>query len=159
MPPRRHASADALAVPSEVKGFISLNQRGNWLAAQTRPDLSILVSSNQQKMPRPTVGGIRRGNMLARRAQHFADLEIRYPSIPIHELTFILHSDYSSKEMSNMGYTQGGYIIGVTNRDMEKGRVSPWSPSIWRSYRVKRVVKSTLAGESSVMTDGLGHLE
>ena len=97
--------------------------------------------------------------MLARRAQQFADLEIRYPSIPINELTFILHSDYSSKEISDMGHTQGSNIIGVLNRDMEKGRVSPWSPSIWRSYRVKRVVKSTLAGVSSVMTDGLGHLE
>eukprot|EP00959_Pyramimonas_sp_CCMP1952_P354325 7422896-Pyramimonas_sp.AAC.1 len=42
---------------------------------------------------------------------------------------------------------------------MELGRVSPWGPLIWRSYRVKRVVKSTLAGESSAMTDGLGHLE
>ena len=37
-----------------------MNQRGNWLAAQTRPDLSILASSNQQKMPQPTVGDIRR---------------------------------------------------------------------------------------------------
>ena len=110
-------------------------------------------------MPQPTVGDIRKGNMLARRAQQFSDLEIRYPSIPIDQLTFVLHSDYSSKETSNMGHTQGGYIIGVTKRDMEKGVVASWSPVIWRSYRVRRVVKSTLAGESSVLTDGLGHLE
>ena len=37
--------------------------------------------------------------------------------------------------------------------------MASWSPVIWRSYRVRRVVKSTLAGESSVLTDGLGHLE
>ena len=71
------ASADALAIASETRDFISLNQRGNWLAAQTRPDLSILVSSNQQKMPQPTVGDIRKGNMLARRSQQLSDLGIR----------------------------------------------------------------------------------
>ena len=76
--------------------------------------------------------------MLARRAQHFPDLEIRYPSMPISELTFILHPDYSPKDMSDMGRAQGGYAIGVTDRDIEKGRAFPWSPSLWRSYRVKK---------------------
>ena len=156
---RRSASTDALAIPGEVHSFVSMNQKGNWLANQTRPDLSILVSTSQQKMPSPTVGNIRQGNMLVRRSQQYSELAVTYHSIPCDQLSFLLHTDYSSKESSNMGHTQGGYIIGTTNKDMEKGLCAPWAPAVWRSYRVRRVVNSTLSGESSCLIDGLGHLE
>eukprot|EP00974_Lingulodinium_polyedra_P018658 1807395-Lingulodinium_polyedra.AAC.1 len=42
---------------------------------------------------------------------------------------------------------------------MERGEVAPWTPAVWKSYRVKRVVNSTLSGESATLIDGLGHLE
>ena len=123
---RRSASTDDLAIPGEVESFVSMNQKGNWLANQTRPDISILVSTSQQKMPSPTVGNIRQGNMLVRRAQQYSELTVTYHSIPCDQLSFLLHTDYSSKESSNMGHTQGGYIIGTTNKDMEKGHCAPW---------------------------------
>ena len=156
---RRSASTDAIAIPGEVKSFVSMNQKGHWLATQTRPDLSILVSTSQQKMPSPTVGNIRQGNMLGRRAQQYSELTLTYHSIPCDQLSFLLHTDYLSTESSNMGHTQGGYIVGTTNKDMEKGLRAPWAPAVWRSYRVRRVVNSTLSGESSCLIDGLGHLE
>ncbi|CAK0821126.1 unnamed protein product [Prorocentrum cordatum] len=55
--------------------------------------------------------------------------------------------------------TQAGYILGFTTREMAEGKKSPWSPAAWRSYRLKRVVGSTLAGETQALSDGIGHLE
>ena len=37
---RPSASTTALALPSEISEFLSMNQQGNWLATHTRPDLS-----------------------------------------------------------------------------------------------------------------------
>eukprot|EP00959_Pyramimonas_sp_CCMP1952_P374435 7841386-Pyramimonas_sp.AAC.1 len=42
---------------------------------------------------------------------------------------------------------------------MQRGKVSPWNPLIWRSYRLKRAIRTHLGGEASALADGLGHLE
>ena len=46
------------------------------------------------------------------------------------------------------GGTQGGYIIFLAN---EKGKVIP----IWNSKKIRRVVRSTLAGETLAMAEGI----
>ena len=149
---RRKAENHGPALPSEVSSFLSSSQQCNWLATQSRPDLSCQVSTCQQCMPSPTVGQVRAVNSVVRRAKQNKDLDIVFQPIPAHKLRFILHTDYSSKG-------QGGYIIGATDPRMEQGNVAPWSPLIWRSYKCKRVLNSTLSGEAAVLIDGLGHLE
>ena len=79
-------------------------------------------------------------------------------SIVPQDLCLIMHSDASFLNAAKNG-TQAGYILGFTNREMASGMRSPWSPAAWRSYRLKRVVGSTLAGETQALSDGIGHLE
>ena len=55
--------------------------------------------------------------------------------------------------------TQAGYIVGVTDDNLQQGNKAPWSPAVWKSYRLKRVVGSTFAGETQVLADALGHTE
>ena len=55
--------------------------------------------------------------------------------------------------------TQAGYVLAFSDRALAADAVSPWSPSLWRVYRLKRVVPSTLAGETQVAADALGHYE
>eukprot|EP00959_Pyramimonas_sp_CCMP1952_P148942 3115920-Pyramimonas_sp.AAC.1 len=42
---------------------------------------------------------------------------------------------------------------------MIRNELSPWSPLVWKSYRLRRVTSSTLAAETQAQMDGLGHLE
>ena len=108
-----------------------MNQKGNWLATQTRPDFSCQVSQSQQMMPTPTVGQIRYANAFVHRAQQHADLTITFRPIPLEHFRLVIHTDYSSKDMGGTGRTQGGYILGATDAGMAQGKISPWVPLVW----------------------------
>jgi hypothetical protein len=136
-----------------------MTQKGNWLATQSRPDLACQVSVAQQAMPAPTLGHIRLANALVRRAQQFSEVAITFHSIPVDELRFVLHTDYSSKDRDGTGCTQGGYLIGATTSGLSRGEEVPYGALVWRSYKLRRACASTLAGEAQVLSAGLGHLE
>ena len=155
---RRRVADSEAATDAEIAGLRRLLGQGGWLCSQTRPDTSVQVSQGQQVLPRPTVGQIRRTSALARRLQQHKDMTLRVRSIPPCDLCLIMHSDASFLNAAKNG-TQAGYILGFTNRDMARGEQSPWSPAAWRSYRLKRVVGSTLAGETQALSDGIGHLQ
>lgn len=154
---RRSAPTNAVALSYEVHNHISA--QGNWLADQTRPDLSCQISFAQQIMPNPTVGQIRKSNAWVRRAKQFADLSVTFHNIPPEELRFVCHSDYSSKDLDGTGRTQAGYIIGAIDSTMAQGAVAQWGPLVWKSQKLKQGCTSTLAGEGKDVRSALGHLE
>ena len=79
--------------------------------------------------------------------------------ISFEDLRIYLHSDAAFANAKKQG-TQAGYlVVGVTTDDLQEGKPAPWSPCVWKSYRLKRIVGSTFAGESQVLSDGLGHAE
>eukprot|EP00435_Cladocopium_sp_Y103_P072195 s58_g39.t1 len=129
-----------------------------WLARETRPDLAVQVSQGQQLLPRPTLGAARTVGNVVRRAKQYKHLCWKILPIPVQELRLCLHTDAAFANAKKQG-TQAGYLVGATTDDLQAGRPAPWSPCVWKSYRLKRVVGSTFAGESQVLSDGLGHAE
>ena len=95
---------------------------------------------------------------MVRRAKQFSDLTIMWNTIPFSDLTAVLHTDASWGNAQRHG-TQAGYIIGFTTKSINTGAEVPWTPWIWRSYRLQRVVPSTLSGEAQSLACGLGMLE
>ena len=75
---RRYAEADDSATPFEIHKHLSTTQQGNWLAGQTRPDLSCQVILAQQCMPSSTV----EQTAWVCRDHQFADLKLTCLSIP-----------------------------------------------------------------------------
>lgn len=63
-------------------------------------------------------------------------------------LKMVVFSDASFGNLADGG-TQGGHLIVLMG---ENGHFSPFS---WQSKRVKRIVRSTLAGEALAMSDGV----
>ena len=57
------------------------------------------------------------------------------------------------------GASQAGYIIAVTDDRLARGELAPWSPLIWRSHKMRRIVGSTLAAETQSLLNGLGRAE
>ena len=129
-----------------------------WLAKETRPDLAVQVSQGQQMLPKPTLGEARTIGNVVRRAKQYKHLTWKILAIPLSELRLVLHTDAAFANAKKQG-TQAGYLVGVTNDNLRSGKPAPWAPITWKSYRLKRVVGSTFAGESQVLMGGLGHAE
>ncbi|CAE8643680.1 unnamed protein product, partial [Polarella glacialis] len=152
---RVKGKAEIEANAKEICEAKSVLGSGSWLAKESRPDLSSQVSFGQQMFPSPTLGQVRATSHLVRRAKQFKDLEWTILPIPLDKLRLSLHTD-ASFQNAVKGGTQAGYIVGVTDDKLARGELAPWSPLTWKSYRLKRVVGSTLAGETQSLIDGLG---
>ena len=142
----------------EVTSLKSCLGAALWLARETRPDLAVQVSQGQQLMPRPILGDAKTVGNVVRRAKQYQELEWTIQAVPVEKLRLCLHTDAAFGNAKGKG-TQAGYIVGVTDELLQQGKPAPWSPAAWRSYRLKRVVGSTFAGESQALMDGLGHAE
>lgn len=146
------------ALPHQVKAMRESMGELGWLAKQLRGDLSTQVSLGQQSMPNPTVKDLKRVNNAVRRAKQFADTAVVFPSTPINQLAFSMHSDPSLCNARKKG-TQAGYVTGATTRDLDNNRSAVWVPIRWKSGRLKRLVTSTLSGEAQGFMQGLRELE
>ena len=144
--------------PEETSSLKSVLGGALWLAKETRPDLAVQVSQGQQLMPHPTVGQARQIGNVVRRAKQYRDQKWVILPIPLDKLRLCLHTDAAFANAKKQG-TQAGYLVGITDDRLAKGLEAPRAPAIWKSYRLKRVVGSTFAGESQVLMDGLGHVE
>eukprot|EP00435_Cladocopium_sp_Y103_P071090 s130_g36.t1 len=149
----RTASLDS----KEISVLRGINGSLNWLSSQTRPDLSAQTSISQQSFPNPTVHHLLEANNIIKRAQQFSDLTITFKDIPVSKLRFCCHSDAA---FANLGeHTQAGYVIGFSDDELDSGCESPWSPAMWKSFRLPRAVGSTLAAEAQAMVSATGTLE
>ena len=68
------------------------------------------------------------------------------------------HSDAAYAD-GREGATQAGYLVSFTHKAINEGEVKTWTPAFWRSYRVPRVVNSTLSAEAQAMSAATGMLE
>ena len=65
-----------------------------------------------------------------------------FSSNTIGNLRLVMHSDAAFQKAQGKA-SQAGYIISVTDDRLAKGELAPWSPLIWRSHKMRRVVGST----------------
>ena len=118
----------------------------SWLSTQSRPDLAVQTSlMSQQSFPRPSVFDLLQANQAVRRAKQQVDLKIRVPYIPLSELTMCFWSDAAFANSSELK-TQGGWIIAFTSNRIKQGEDVPVFCFCWKSYKLPRVVSSTIHG-------------
>ena len=141
----------------QMRTLRGINGSLNWLATQSRPDLSAQTSISQQAFPHPKIKHLRHANNVVRRARMHSDLSITFQPIDPQELTVVCHSDAA---FANMGvYTQAGHILAFTEKKLQEGHVSTWCPLTWRSHKLSRAVSSTLAAESQSLSIAAGTVE
>ena len=136
----------------------AINGAANWLTSQTRPDLAVQTSFSQQAFPQPCVRDLLFVNQLVHRARQHADVTITVKDIPMDRLAVVFHSDAGFANAA-ANETQAGYILAFVDRSLNQDRESPWSPFAWRSYKMSRVVASTLAGEAQAFSTASGTAE
>ena len=118
----------------------------NWLATQTRPDLSYDISDLSSVVKQQNVECIKQVNKALKKAKKEKS-QISVPDLgDLESLKLVVYSDASFANLLDGG-SQGGYVIFL------QGENGEYLPISWQSKRVKRVVKSTLAAETLAMVD------
>ena len=143
----RSKDREALATEKEISALRAINGAANWLASQSRPDLASQTSFSQQCFPKPKVKDLLFANQLVHRARQYSHVEIVVKYLPWDDLGICFHSDAGFANASNNS-TQAGYILSFVSGDLNENNPSAWSPFCWKSYKLPRVVSSTLAAES-----------
>ena len=75
-------------------------------------------------------------------------VRLKYYCLNTEKFEFLVYSDASLGNLPNGG-TQGGSVIFLANENAEV------LPICWTSRKIRRVVRSTLAGETLAMTDAI----
>jgi len=113
---------------------------------------------SQQSFPNPTVQHLLAANQAVRRCRQQQDLEIRVPYIPPKELTLCFWSDAAFAN-SDDHKTQAGWLLAFTSRQLSSGADVPVHCVGWKSYKLPRVVSSTLSGEAQAFATASGMAE
>jgi hypothetical protein len=153
----RRLNRRAVLDSKEISILRGINGSLNWLASQSRPDLSAQTSISQQSFPNPTVHHLLEANNVIKRAKQFSDLTVTFKSISTSRLRFCCHSDAAWANLGN--HTQAGYIIGFSDDTLDQGHETSWTPAMWKSFKLSRAVGSTLAAEAQAMVSATGTLE
>ena len=122
----------------------------NCLAAQTRPDILFECCALLGKIKRPTVDDARRANKLVNKIKSEEIVMTLKKEDNLADSKLLVFSDASFENMPGGG-SQGGYIIF-------------WSDAFgnninliaWQSYRIKRIVNSTLPAETMALIEASG---
>lgn len=146
------------ATPKEIAALRAVNGALGRVSSQSRPDLCVQTSLSQQVFPHPTVHDLLTANQAVRRARQQADLHIKVPFIPVEELTVCFWSDAAFAN-THEHRTQGGWLIGLTSKEMSQGSDVPIGCLGWKSYRLPRVVSSTMGGEAQAFATASGIAE
>ena len=143
----RLRNKEALATDREVAALRAINGACTWLSSQSRPDIATQTSFSQQCFPNPKVKDLVFANQLIHRAKQHSNVEVTVKHIPWNQLGVCFHSDASFGNAKALR-TQAGYIAAFVDDRLPKNQPSQWSPFTWKSFKLPRVVASTLAGEA-----------
>lgn len=112
----------------------------NWVATQSRPDVSFDNCILGNSASKATVGDIYQANKVLRRIRGFPVTLFFPTSLDLGSCRIVCFTDASFANLPDRG-SQGGYIMFIV--DME----GIYAPLAWQSKRIKRVVNSSLSSE------------
>ena len=158
MTKERQKQKDSQATDKEVAALRAVNGALNWLSSQTRPDMCVQASFSQQAFPNPKVSHLLYANQMLHRARQYSDVSITVRAVDWEDLSIVFHSDAGFGNAAQ-NKTQAGYILAFSESGLSRNLPSTWSPFCWKSYKMSRVVSSTLAGETQSYATASGIAE
>lgn len=143
------------ATENEISQLRALLGGIQWRVHQTAPQHGAQLSLLQSSMSSASVDILRQANKLAREvfAQRHVplkvvDLEVNEPK----DVVFIGWSDAALGNRPN-GQSTGGFVIGATRPEMLQGKLSPVNIVAWKSGKLNRVARSSLAAEVQAFSE------
>ena len=105
-----------------------------------------------------TIADTRKTNKLIRLCRQHAHVPIRVSPIPLNDLTFVGIGD-CGWGVRRDGSLQGGSLITAADKRILDGFGATTTVVDWKSYKCKRVVRSSLAGETQAYVETVDMLE
>ena len=154
---RSRADIDKL-MPGELTQLRGVFGSANWLGNQTRRDLRVSASPLQGTHASATVADTCEANKLIRLCRQHAHVPLRVSAIPLDDLNFVGFGN-CGWGVRRDGSSQGGSLIIAADRRILDGFEATTTMVDWKSYKCKRVVRSSLAGETQAYVETLDMLE
>ena len=121
----------------------------NWCVRNSRPDLAFELTELSMKMKTATIGDWKRAIKSIKKLK-LGSSTVYYPKIEnLSDIKLEVFTDASFANLDDRVSSAMGYIVFATsgNKACSLG---------WRSGKIKRVVKSTLAAEALALSEGVG---
>ena len=130
---------------AELKGLIG---QLSWISTQTRPDIAFDVLDLSTSLNKATVETVLKANKTIEKLRK-DDYTILFPTMEsMDDGRIVIFSDASLANLTD-GFSSGaGFIIFICAG-------SSASPLYWRSYKIRRVVRSTIAAETLALVDAI----
>ena len=144
----RNVLKNEYLVPSEKRQYRGLIGQLNWVSGMSRPDIAFEVCQLSTSLSSPKIKDVLRANKVVR---YLKGMKTRIKVPDLGKLEKCAIWSFSDASYANLpdGGSQGGFIVFLVN--MTTFNVTP---IIWKSNKVKRVVRSTLAAETLACLDG-----
>jgi hypothetical protein len=143
----RYLSKDLFLTQAESDFLRSKIGQILWVARQSRPDVLFDVSSLASSLKVARVEHLIEANKVVKRLKS-EKVTLKFQNLGASQLQLVVFSDASLGNLPDGG-TQGGHFIVLMGQD------GLFSPLCWQSKRIRRVVRSTLAGETLALADGI----
>ena len=151
-PKERHGSNDEVTdrERTSLRGLVGGLQ---WPATQTSPHLQCMVSTLAGQISKATTSTLDTANKCLRFAKQNQDAGLEFRHLGSKdEITFACYSDASFASRDDLS-SQGGYLLIMTHRDVTSGGEGHYNIVDWRSWKLARVSRSTLAAESQAASE------
>ena len=145
--PLRKNVKDYPVTSEEKESLRSLIGQLNWLATQTRPDLSYAVSELSSAVKEATVAHLLKANKIVKHCKN-NNISICFPKLNLNDIRVRCYSDASYGKLTNGGSQGGMYVEIIDSNDNS-------SPIWWHSSRISRVVDNVMAAETLALKEAL----
>ena len=145
-----------------INGFELQSLRGlcgslQYAAVHSRPDIATKVAYLQKEIPRGTVETLLEANRVLKEAKDYAEVALFVRPIPLQKITFASFGDASFASSQQLKAQQGHFIMACTE-ELSKNETTDFSPIVWNTKQIGRVVRSTLSAEAYAMSSSLDKL-
>lgn len=151
----KNRADDDPATPEELTQLRGVLGAAQWRAYQSGPHHSAKLGILQSMVTKATVETLKAANKLVRELHQQKYISAKISPLPVQDpkdVCFIAWSDAALANRPDLSST-GGYIIGATAPNMLKGETSPITFVAWRSGKLARKARSSLAAEVQACAD------
>jgi len=144
---------------AQIKELRGLDGSLQWLVTNSRLDLAAPTSISQSHHESGKIQDLQDVNKLARTAFQTAKTTLTFFShIKFDDLCIVTFHDAGQGSRPD-GSSQGGYLTVIGNKGLLKSQEELVTILDWRSFKLRRVARSSLAAEVQAFSEGIDSLD
>ena len=157
IPKPRRVETNSPITSHELQSLRGLCGSLQYAAVHSRPDIATKVACLQKGITNATVETLLEGNRVLKEAQSHAETSVIVRPLAMRDVCFASFGDASFASAKQLSAQQGLFIMACTQK-LGRNETTDFSPILWHSKQIGRVVRSTLSAEAYAMSSSLDKL-